>query len=60
MTKTEALRATLTAAGRPQLRQVIGRQKLYTMLAGLKTAGEIETVGRGDDRFYTLKKRKSI
>ena len=69
--KTQPIRDILTAAGRPlnidelqprlenKLKQIIGRRKLYMLLAGMKTTGEIETVGRGDDCFYALKRRKA-
>lgn len=63
--KTQGVRDALTMAGRPlnlfelqkrlerRTKQVIGKAKLYQLLARMVHAGEIETVGRGDTyRFY--------
>lgn len=68
--KTQAIRDILTAAGRPlkldelqarlerKLKQVIGRQKLYTTLSVMQADGEMESIGRAENRFYLLKQRK--
>lgn len=67
--KTAAVRAVLKAKSRPlsfdeiragverRLKSIIGKQALYILLAGLKKAGEVDTVGRADDRFYHLIKK---
>lgn len=66
--KTQAVRDALVEAGRPmnlyelmaalerKMRQVIGKAKLYQLLAGMIAADELDSVGRGDDhRFYWFK-----
>lgn len=67
MTKTDAIRKVFLATGRElsidelipmmerRLKMLVGRQKLYTLLAVLQVAGEIKIRGRGDDRKYRLK-----
>ena len=62
--KTQGIRDILTAAGRPlnidelrerlerKLRQIIGKAKLYTLLSVMISDGELDSVGRGDYRFY--------
>ena len=69
--KTQALRDILIAAGRPlkldelqprverKLKQIVGKQTLYMLLAGMKKDGEVDTVGRADDCFYHLVRRKA-
>ena len=69
--KTQAVRDILTVAGRPlsldelqqrvehKLKQIVGKQTLYMLLASMKKGGEIDTVGRADDCFYHLLKRKA-
>lgn len=64
MNKSEAIRALLRAAGRPlsidelqprlerKLRQIVGKQKLYTLLSVMQAARELASVGRGEQRFY--------
>ena len=64
MTKSDAIRSALKSARHPltldqlrprierSLRQIIGRQKLYTLLSVMIAARELDTVGRGDSRFY--------
>lgn len=37
-----------------QLRQIIGRARLYRLLAVMKVNGEIVTQGRGETRVYSL------
>mgnify|MGYP001575743525 CR=1 FL=1 len=70
MTKVDAIRASLKAAGKPltlyqlwpkverRLRQVVGKHKLYVLLGIMKNDGEVVTGGgRGDDkRTYALAK----
>lgn len=69
--KTQAIRDICLAAGRPlkldelqarlerKLKQVIGRQKLYTLLSVMQSDGEMESIGRAENRFYLLKQRKA-
>jgi len=69
--KTQAIRDILTAADRPlkldelqprlerKLKQVVGRQKLYTLLSVMQNDGEMESIGRAENRFYLLKQRKA-
>ena len=69
--KTEAIRKIFRKVGRPLkiddlrnrleslLRQVVGRADLYALLASMKKAKEIDTVGRGDDCWYHLLARKA-
>lgn len=69
--KIDAARAILAKAAAPvkfgvlrtklerKLRMVIGRQKLYQLLAGMKHAKEVETVGRGELTWYYLNPRRS-
>ena len=64
MTKSDAIRSALKSAGRPlnidellprierKLKQIINRHKLYTLLTVMITARELDSVGRGDSRFY--------
>lgn len=71
MNKTQKIRDVLNSAGHPltidqlqprlerKLKQIIGRQKLYTLLSVMQHAGELISMGRGDDRFYMLKKGKA-
>ena len=65
MKKMNAIRAALRGGKRltlsqlqPQvenrIKQIFGRQKLYTLLSVAKTAGEIESAGRGEARTYWL------
>jgi len=66
--KTQAVRDLLTAAARPlaiselqprmerKLKQIVGKEKLYTLLSMMINAGELATVGRGKSRFYWFKK----
>ena len=69
ISKTDAVREVLKACGRPmkideiqpaieeRLEQIFNRGKLYRLLAGMVSAKELETVGRGDDnRFYWFKR----
>ena len=42
-----------------KLKLVIGRHRLYMLLAIMKTEGEIVTTGRGDRRAYALAKRRT-
>ena len=39
-----------------KLKQIFGRQKLYTLLSVMQDNGEIVSTGRGNDRTYGLKK----
>lgn len=69
--KTQAIRDILTAAGRPmkldelqprlerKLKQIVGKQKLYTLLSVMQNDGELESVGRAENRFYLIKQRKA-
>ncbi len=62
--KTAAICAVLAKSRRPitmevlqprverKLKQVVGRQKLYTLLSVLKVNGVIDTLGRGAERAY--------
>ena len=66
--KTQGIRDLLAAAGRPlnidelrerlerKLRQIIGKAKLYTLLSVMISDGELDSVGRGDARFYWFRK----
>lgn len=66
--KTQAIRDLLTAAARPlgihelqprlerRLKQIVGKEKLYTLLSLMINAGELDSVGRGKSRFYWFKK----
>lgn len=66
MNKTQCIRDILTAAGHPlsldqiqtrlerKLKQIIGRQKLYTLLSVMQADGEILSMGRADNRYYML------
>lgn len=68
--KTQAIRDALTKAGRPmsldeirnavetRMKQIINKQKLYTLLSVMQVDKELGTVGRGEDRFYHLIRRK--
>lgn len=62
-TLTLAIRRALKPAWAPTLREllpkvekkyggIVGRQKLYTTLAGMEQKGEIGIVGRADKRRY--------
>jgi hypothetical protein len=37
-----------------QLKQIVNKQKLYTLLSVMQTSGRIISVGRGDLRKYVL------
>lgn len=37
-----------------QMKQIINEQKLYTLLSMMIHSKEVDTVGRGDNRFYHL------
>lgn len=70
MTKSAAIRAAL-ADGKPMsfyrlrwkveaaLKQVVGRQALYTLLSVMQNAGQITSDGRADKRRYSLVKEKA-
>ena len=65
-TKTGAIRDALREAGKPldlyelweaveaKLKTVIGKKKLYILLAIMQNAGEIKSSGRADKRKYAL------
>ena len=69
--KTQAIRDALVKAGRPmtldeirakvesRMKQIISKQKLYTLLSLMINAGELGSVGRADDRWYHLLKKKA-
>lgn len=63
--KTQAVRDALIKRARPmsilelitdverRLKQVIGKHTMYSLLSQMINAGELDSVGRGDDhRFY--------
>lgn len=67
--KTQAVRDILLKTGRPmkiselqpaierKLKQVVGKAKLYQLLATMIKDDELDSVGRGDDwRFYWFKR----
>ena len=66
--KTQGIRDLLTAAGRPlkidevqprlekKLRQIVGKAKLYNLLSVMMADGELDSVGRGQSRFYWFAK----
>lgn len=65
LTKIEAVRRALRPGWAPTLRElqpkvearlkrIIGRQDLYTILAGMEQTGEIGIVGRAETRRYVL------
>lgn len=66
--KLDAIRAVLRRAGRPltlndmlprvetRMRQIIGRGRLYNLLAQTAGTGEITITGRGRERAYGLKR----
>jgi len=66
--KTQGIRDILASAGRPlkldelqprlerKLKQIVGRAKLYTLLSVMIAAGELDSVGRGEGRFYWFRK----
>ena len=66
--KSEAIRAALKGKAltldqlQPRveraLRQIVGKQKLYTLLSVMQNGGEIDSAGRGDTRVYVLLERK--
>ena len=71
-TKTQAIRDELTKAARPlamhelqprlerRLKQIIGKEKLYTLLSIMINGGELDSVGRGRTRFYWFKKEITL
>ena len=65
MSKSEAIRSILFHRSltlrqiRPKLerklKQIISRSDLYQLLATMQASGEVQSAGKGDWRFYTLK-----
>lgn len=66
MNKSDAIRAVLAKGPRTlrqiqpgverRLRQIVGRQKLYTLLSVMQNAGELVSTGRGEARTYGVKR----
>jgi hypothetical protein len=66
--KTQAIRDALKACGRPmsldelraaleeRMKQIINKQKLYTLLSMMITSKELDTVGYADGRFYWFRR----
>ena len=69
VTKSDAIRAALKGRAltlrqlqpvvERRLKQIIGKAELYKLLSVMQNAGELESAGRGDWRFYCLSKQEA-